>query len=150
VRSSDPQPTQIYLEKDSFEIGDRIMKAPRVMLGTGFVVARKATSEHCGKCPSDLKKKKIKKKVTKESVVTPVKPHDIITINQVPALGKERPAVTEKKWMQDVKIKRKGICTGEKKGGPTCPPGSPQYALAQTFKKTAAKGGKAAAKKSKK
>lgn len=127
------------------------MKAPRVMLGTGFVVAKKATAEHCGKCPSDLKKKKKAKKKGKtacESVVTPVTPQHTITINQKPALGNEQPAVTEKKkWMQDVKIKRKGICTGEKLGSQSCPAGSPQYALAKTFKKTAAKGGRAAAKK---
>lgn len=44
--------------------------------------------------------------------------------------------VTEKKkWMQDVKIKRPGICTGEKFGSKSCPPGSRQYALAKTFKK---------------
>jgi hypothetical protein len=53
----------------------------------------------------------------------------------------------KKKWMQDVKIKRKGICTGKKLGSPSCPPGSKQYALAKTFKKTAAKGGRSAAKK---
>lgn len=53
------------------------------------------------------------------------------------------PAVVEKKkWMQDVKIKRPGICTGKKLGGPSCPEGSRQYALAKTFKKTAAKGGR--------
>ena len=48
----------------------------------------------------------------------------------------------KKKWMQDVEVKRPGICTGKKLGGPTCPPGSRQYALAKTFKKTAKKGGK--------
>jgi hypothetical protein len=42
-----------------------------------------------------------------------------------------------KKWMQNVHIKRKGICTGKKFGGPTCPPGSKQYALAKTFRKAA-------------
>lgn len=43
----------------------------------------------------------------------------------------------KKKWMKDVKIKRPGICTGGKFGGPTCPPGSKQYALAKTFRKAA-------------
>ena len=44
--------------------------------------------------------------------------------------------VTEKKkWMQDVKIKRPGICTGDKFGSKSCPEGSRQYALAKTFRK---------------
>lgn len=43
----------------------------------------------------------------------------------------------KKKWMQDVKVKRPGICTGKKFGSQTCPPGSKQYALAKTFKKAA-------------
>jgi hypothetical protein len=46
-----------------------------------------------------------------------------------------------KKWMQGVSIKRPGICTGKKYGGPSCPKGSRQYALATTFRK-AAKGRK--------
>lgn len=45
----------------------------------------------------------------------------------------------KKKWMQDVKIRRPGICTGSKFGGPTCPPGSRQYALAKTFKSASKK-----------
>lgn len=48
----------------------------------------------------------------------------------------------KKNWMKDVKIKRPGICTGEKLGSKSCPPGSRQYALAQTFKHAAKKGGK--------
>ena len=57
-----------------------------------------------------------------------------LTINQRPILS--TPVVAEKKkWMQDVKIKRKGICTGDKFGSKSCPPGSRQYALAQTFHK---------------
>ena len=46
-----------------------------------------------------------------------------------------------KKWMQNVEVKRPGICTGKKFGSKTCPPGSKQYALAKTFK-AAAKGKK--------
>lgn len=45
----------------------------------------------------------------------------------------------KKKWMQDVKIKRPGICTGDKFGSKSCPAGSRQYALAKTFKKAAKK-----------
>lgn len=45
----------------------------------------------------------------------------------------------EDKWMQDVEIKRPGICTGEKFGSNTCPAGSRQYALAKTFKKASKK-----------
>jgi hypothetical protein len=41
----------------------------------------------------------------------------------------------KKKWMQDVKIKRPGICTGEKYGSKSCPAGSRQYALASSFRK---------------
>lgn len=33
----------------------------------------------------------------------------------------------------------KGVCTGEKFGGPTCKPGSKRYNLAKTFKKMAKK-----------
>ena len=43
-------------------------------------------------------------------------------------------------WIQKAtaSIKRrgtKGVCTGSKFGGPTCPAGSKRYALAKTFKK---------------
>ncbi len=43
-------------------------------------------------------------------------------------------------WIQDVtkSIKKrgtKGVCTGSKFGGPSCPPGSKRYNLAKTFKK---------------
>ena len=43
-------------------------------------------------------------------------------------------------WIQDVNkdIERrgtKGVCTGDKFGGPTCPPGSKRYNLAKTFRK---------------
>ena len=45
-------------------------------------------------------------------------------------------------WIQDVTadIKERGtegVCTGDKFGGPTCPPGSKRYNLAKTFKKMA-------------
>lgn len=46
----------------------------------------------------------------------------------------------KKNWIQDVNkdIERrgtKGVCTGDKFGGPTCPPGSKRYNLAKTFRK---------------
>ena len=49
-----------------------------------------------------------------------------------------------KKWIQKANrsIKRrgtKGVCTGAKFGGPSCPPGSKRYNLAKTFKKMAKK-----------
>ena len=49
-----------------------------------------------------------------------------------------------KKWMQkaNASIKRrgtKGVCTGSKFGGSSCPPGSKRYNLAKTFRKIAAK-----------
>ena len=45
-------------------------------------------------------------------------------------------------WIQDVTkdIKKRGtegVCTGDKFGGPTCPPGSKRYNLAKTFKSMA-------------
>ena len=45
-------------------------------------------------------------------------------------------------WIQDVTkdIKKRGtegVCTGDKLGGPTCPPGSKRYNLAKTFKSMA-------------
>ena len=33
----------------------------------------------------------------------------------------------------------KGVCTGKKFGGPSCPPGSKRYNLAKIFKKIAKK-----------
>ena len=50
----------------------------------------------------------------------------------------------KKEWMQeaskDIEERgTKGVCTGEKFGGPTCPPGSKRYNLAKTFKKIAKK-----------
>ena len=52
--------------------------------------------------------------------------------------------LTEKNWIQkvDKEIEEKGTegkCTGKNFGGPKCPPGSPQYNLAKTFKKMANK-----------
>ena len=45
-----------------------------------------------------------------------------------------------KNWIQgvtkDIKARgTEGVCTGDKFGGPTCPPGSKRYNLAKTFKK---------------
>lgn len=47
-------------------------------------------------------------------------------------------------WMQkaNASIKKrgtKGVCTGDKFGGPTCKPGTKRYNLAKTFKKIAKK-----------
>ena len=47
-----------------------------------------------------------------------------------------------KKWIQGVsksieKRGTEGVCTGDKFGGPSCPPGSRRYNLAVTFKKMA-------------
>ena len=49
-----------------------------------------------------------------------------------------------KDWMGKVtkSIKKrgtKGVCTGSKFGGPTCPPGSKRYALAKVLRAQAAK-----------
>ena len=46
----------------------------------------------------------------------------------------------KKKWIQKAtaSIKKKGtkgVCTGEKFGSSTCPPGSKRYNLAKTFRK---------------
>ena len=51
-------------------------------------------------------------------------------------------STNKKKWIQSVtaSIKKrgtKGVCTGKKFGGSTCPPGSKRYNLAKTFKKMA-------------
>lgn len=48
----------------------------------------------------------------------------------------------ERKWIQKAtkSINRrgtKGVCTGSKFGGPTCPPGKKRYNLAKTFRKMA-------------
>tara|TARA_R110002020_G_scaffold106771_4_gene248310 strand:- start:2213 stop:3538 length:1326 start_codon:yes stop_codon:yes gene_type:complete len=47
-------------------------------------------------------------------------------------------------WIQDAekdieKRGTEGVCTGDKFGGPTCPPGSKRYNLAKTFRKMAKK-----------
>ena len=54
-----------------------------------------------------------------------------------------------KKWIQaaSASIKKRGtagVCTGDKFGGPTCPPGSKRYNLAKVFKGMASKKKKAA------
>jgi hypothetical protein len=46
----------------------------------------------------------------------------------------------KKDWIQsvtkDIKARgTEGVCTGDKFGGSTCPPGSKRYNLAKTFKK---------------
>ena len=48
----------------------------------------------------------------------------------------------DKKWIQKAtaSIKKRGtegVCTENKFGGPSCPPGSKRYNLAKTFKKMA-------------
>ena len=64
--------------------------------------------------------------------------------------GYERPleaALDEEKdenWIQDAEadIERRGtegVCTGEKFGSESCPPGSKRYNLAKTFRKMAKK-----------
>lgn len=63
----------------------------------------------------------------------PVFVHGGFVIGTVGAVVKE--GDSNKKWMQDVKIKHPGICTGKKLGSKSCPKGSKQYALAKTFKK---------------
>ena len=50
----------------------------------------------------------------------------------------------EEKWIQDAekdieKRGTEGVCTGDKFGGPSCPPGSKRYNLAKTFRKMAKK-----------
>ncbi|MAH50003.1 hypothetical protein CMI37_29560 [Candidatus Pacearchaeota archaeon] len=48
----------------------------------------------------------------------------------------------EEEWIDDAEedIKKrgtKGVCTGDKFGGPTCRPGTKRYNLAKTFRKMA-------------
>ena len=50
----------------------------------------------------------------------------------------------KKNWIQGAtrSIKKrgtKGVCTGSKFGGASCPPGSKRYGLAKTFKKMSKK-----------
>lgn len=52
--------------------------------------------------------------------------------------SKDKPKA-KKDWMEHVKIKHPGICTGSNFDSKSCPPGSPQNALAKTFRKAAAK-----------
>ena len=65
----------------------------------------------------------------------------LATVDQKP-IGAEPavPAVSEKKWIKkaftDVKKRgTEGVCTGEKFGGPTCPPGSKRHNMAKTLRK---------------
>lgn len=60
------------------------------------------------------------------------KPCILCTLYQVPGVVVEKRGG---KWMQNVKVKHPGICTGKKYGSKSCPKGSSQYALATTFKK---------------
>ena len=59
-----------------------------------------------------------------------------------PFSRKSSPLNKDDKWIQKAteSIKERGtegVCTGDKFGGPTCPPGSKRYNLAKTFKKIA-------------
>lgn len=45
----------------------------------------------------------------------------------------------KKDWMEKIKDKHPGECTGPNLGSKECAPGTPQYALAKTYKKAAAK-----------
>ena len=61
-----------------------------------------------------------------------------------PLSRKSSPLNKDDKWIQKAteSIKERGtegVCTGDKFGGPTCPPGSKRYNLAVTFKKMAKK-----------
>ena len=63
-----------------------------------------------------------------------------------PGFGPSRKSspMNKDKWIQEVTadIKKRGtegVWTGDKFGGPTCPPGSKRYNLAKTFKKMAKK-----------
>jgi len=63
-----------------------------------------------------------------------------------PFSRKSSPLNKDDKWIQKAtaSIKERGtegVCTGDKFGGPTCPPGSKRYTLAKTFKAMAKKGG---------
>ena len=59
-----------------------------------------------------------------------------------PLSRKNSPLNKDDRWIQkataDIKERgTEGVCTGDKFGGPTCPPGSKRYNLAKTFKKMA-------------
>ena len=59
-----------------------------------------------------------------------------------PLSRKNSPLNKDDQWIQkataDIKERgTEGVCTGDKFGGPTCPPGSKRYNLAKTFKKMA-------------
>jgi len=62
-----------------------------------------------------------------------------------PLSRKNSPLNKDDRWIQKAteSIKKRGtegVCTGDKFGGPTCPPGSKRYTLAKTFKAMAKKG----------
>ena len=55
-----------------------------------------------------------------------------------------RPMAEAEKWIQSAekdieKRGTEGVCTGDKYGSPSCPPGSKRYNLAKTFRKMAKK-----------
>jgi hypothetical protein len=63
-------------------------------------------------------------------------------IQNNPFSRKSSPLNKDDRWIQKAteSIKERGtegVCTGDKFGGPTCPPGSKRYNLAKTFKKMA-------------
>lgn len=60
------------------------------------------------------------------------------------ATKRKKKSSSKKNWIGGVtrSIKRrgtKGVCTGSKFGGPSCPPGSKRYNLAKVFKAMARK-----------
>lgn len=104
------------------------MKIPNVMFGNGFVAPVLLTEKR--KNQPVLKVTEAASLKSFGTHVRFVQPHVINIVTE------------KKKWMQSVKIKRPGICTGARKGSESCPQGSPQFALATTFSKSARKGGK--------
>ena len=67
-------------------------------------------------------------------------PKDEDPKDEDPKAGATQKKVDEDNWIQDAekdieKRGTEGVCTGDKFGGPTCPPGSKRYNLAKTFKK---------------
>ena len=67
-----------------------------------------------------------------------------MSYNQNNPLSRKSSPLNDGDWIQKAtaSIKERGtegVCTGDKFGGPTCPPGSKRYNLAKTFKKMAKK-----------
>ena len=67
-----------------------------------------------------------------------------MSYNQDNPLSRKSSPLNDGNWIQKAtaSIKERGtegVCTGDKFGGPTCPPGSKRYNLAKTFKKMAKK-----------